>query len=192
MQGRSFFIVVPILTAALACNRSMSPTSPSADAAGLGALAIQGGSKEQHVNMLDACDPETFNAAVGPGTCARPGGGVTFQHFIDQLTKHGTIGSWRFTPLNATLHVGDEFVALNQGGETHTFTEVEEFGGGVVPVLNQLAGVPTPAPECLKLKGTDFIAPGGTARDDADEAGNEKYQCCIHPWMRLEAKIREK
>ena len=114
---------------------------------------------------------------------------MTFAHFIDQLTKHGTIGSWRFTPLEATLHVGDEFVAVNRGGEDHTFTEVEEFGGGVVPVLNQLAGTPNVAPECLNA---EFVPPGGTVRDDAREAGTEKYQCCIHPWMKLEARIREK
>jgi len=189
MQGRSFFIVVPILTAALACNRSMSPASPSADAAGLGALAIKGGSKEQHVNMLDACDPETFNAVIGPGTCTRPGGGVTFQNFIDQLTKHGTIGSWRFTPLNASLHVGDEFVAFNQGGEVHTFTEVEEFGGGIVPLLNQLSGNTEVAPECNPATLT-FIPPGGTYSDEVEEPGTEHYQCCIHPWMRATVTAR--
>ena len=100
--------------------------------------------------------------------------------------------AWRFTPLNAHLRVGDEFVAVNRGGEAHTFTEVEEFGGGIVPDLNQLAGTPTPAPECLQLTGSDFVPPGGTARDEASEAGTEKYQCCIHPWMRLEATIRQK
>lgn len=32
-------------------------------------------------------------------------------------------------------------MAANVGGEVHTFTEVEEFGGGIVPRLNELAGV---------------------------------------------------
>jgi len=192
MQARPFIIVIPVVVAALACNRSTSPMSPSADASSLMATSLNGGSKEQHVNMLDACDPATFNAVIGEGSCTRPGGGVTFQTFIDQLMRHGVAAAWRFTPLNATMRVGDELVAVNQGGETHTFTEVAEFGGGIVDQLNTLAGVPVKAPECLTLDPDDFVAPGGTYRDETTEAGNEKYQCCIHPWMRLEAKIREK
>jgi len=42
-----------------------------------------------------------------------------------------------------------------------------------------------PAPECLALQPDDFIAPGGTDRDDTITApGTTLYECCIHPWMR--------
>ena len=37
----------------------------------------------------------------------------------------------------------------------------DEFGGGFIPDLNVLAGVPVPAPECLTLTGGDFVPPGG-------------------------------
>jgi plastocyanin len=137
--------------------------------------------------MQDACDPDTFNAAIGPGTCLRAGG-MQFDRFIAQLGKLGFVGPWHFAPNNANVQVGQTFVATNRGGEVHTFTEVEEFGGGIVPLLNQLSGVPKVAPECTALEGDDFVPPGGTYRESVEETGTVKFQCCIHPWMRLEAK----
>jgi len=144
------------------------------------------------VNAQDACDPDTFNAAIGPGTCVGAGGGVTFQHFIDALTRLGSIGAWHFAPPNVQARVGQSFLVTNHGGEVHTFTEVEEFGGGIVPMLNDLAHVPNVAPECKTLEPDDFVAPGATYVENIEESGVEKYQCCIHPWMRLEAHVSEK
>jgi hypothetical protein len=148
------------------------------------------------VNLMDACDPETFNApppaGAGPGTCVR-NGGVTFQNFIATLMRFGSIGAWHMAPPDSNLLVGQHFLAVNHGGEMHTFTEVEEFGGGVVPELNALAHTPDEAPECKALAPDDFIAPGATFQSDTEqEEGDEKYQCCIHPWMRLTAHVREK
>jgi plastocyanin len=153
-------------------------------------LAAQGAS--QHVvTMFDACDPETFDAALGAGTCTRPGG-VRFATFLDQLGKHHSIGAWHFAPPEVTMRVGQMLVATNSGGETHTFTEVDEFGGGIVPLLNQLTGLTEVAPECNRLTARDFLAPGASSREEEEEAGVEKYQCCIHPWMRAEVRIAAK
>jgi len=145
------------------------------------------------VNIMDACDPQTFNApppaGAGLGTCIR-NGGVAFQKFIEQLTRAGSIGAWHFAPPNPHLVVGQHFLAVNKGGEVHTFTEVEEFGGGKVQPLNDILHLTTVAPECATSVD---IPPGGTFQSDVEEEeGVEKYQCCIHPWMRLEAHIREK
>jgi hypothetical protein len=151
------------------------------------------GHLEQGVNMLDACDGETFNAAIGPGTCVSTGG-MKFDRFIALLTQHGTVGPWRFSPGSAKIQLGDTFVAVNKGGEEHTFTEVEEFGGGIVPQLNDLAHTPTVAPECTMLDDDDFVPPGGVYREqeeDATPGETLKYQCCIHPWMRLEAHVSQ-
>ena len=91
------------------------------------------------------------------------------------------------------MQAGQKLVAINNGGETHTFTEVDEFGGGIVPVLNNLGGFGAPAPECGQLKPSDFLAPGARSVETEDEGGEvEKYQCCIHPWMRAEVRIAEK
>jgi plastocyanin len=149
------------------------------------------GATQHAVTIFDACDPETFNAALGPGTCVRSGG-VRFATFLEQLGQHHSVGAWHFAPPSVTMRVGQLLVATNRGGETHTFTEVDEFGGGIVPQLNQLTGLTEVAPECTRLAGTDFLAPGASSSEKEEEAGVEKYQCCIHPWMRAQVRIAEK
>ena len=80
---------------------------------------------------------------------------------------------------------------LSVGGETHTFTEVDEFGGGFVDQLNQLSGNPVPAPECTtEFNPADFVAPGSATEAEDEEPGVHHYQCCIHPWMRVDVIVR--
>jgi len=138
---------------------------------------------------MDGCDLTTFNAAIGPGTCAR-NGGVHFQEFIAQLTAHQTAGAWHNAPAQTDASLGETLVAHNDGGETHTFTRVADFGGGFIDFLNQLAGTPVPAPECLGLPAAEFMAPGGTDSEVLDTVGDIKYECCIHPWMRTTVHVR--
>jgi hypothetical protein len=175
----------------LACSGdSVSVAPPTSPALARGGAAA-GELGPRRIEVLDACDPTTFNAAIGAGTCSRPGG-MSFDQFIAQLTKHGSVGAWRFSPSNnVTGREGQVLLAINRGGEVHTFTEVEEFGGGIVPLLNTLSGNTTVAPECLALAPDDFIPPGGSDSDDEVEVGTEKYQCCIHPWMRVTVTGRE-
>jgi hypothetical protein len=81
-------------------------------------------------------------------------------------------------------------VAHNRGGETHSFTKVANFGGGQVDVLNALSGNTKLAPECfLPSVGPTFIGPGQDLKVDG-VAGGDKYQCCIHPWMRTTVRKR--
>jgi plastocyanin len=179
---------------ALACLLQAScggdPSRPTEPLASAVAAASASASSDRLVNLMDACDPATFNAAVGPGTCVRQGG-VAFSEFLAQVTKHGAAGAWHFAPPNIEAVVGQTLVAMNRGGETHSFTEVEHFGGGIVPLLNQLSGNPVPAPECLALAADDFVPAGGTFRDEPlADVGTEHYQCCIHPWMRAEVHVR--
>jgi len=193
-----FSIILP-LAIVVACSKSPvepasvpSASSPAANVPNTPAgaqTAVAGGRQDVLVNMLDACDPDSFNAAIGPGTCVRSGG-MTFDQFIAQLTRLAFAAPWRFAPQNTNVRVGQTFVAENKGGETHTFTEVEEFGGGIVPILNQLAHTPTIAPACAALEDDDFVPPGGTYREQVDHSGTLKFQCCIHPWMRMEASVR--
>src|SRR4029079_14681667 len=134
------------------------------------------------VGIFDACDPTTFGQ--NNVSCTRSGG-VTFDQFIAQVTQNQKAGGWHFAPAELTVEVGEGFFALNRGGETHTFTEVEHFGGGIIPGLNVLSGNPVEAEECKNLTGADFLAPGQSSDlDVADDEGTELYQCCIHPWMR--------
>jgi hypothetical protein len=179
--------VAAIATFQVACTDSgaASLTPPTAPAAARGGAAATADPGPRRIEILDACDPTSFNAAIGAGTCSRPGG-MNFDQFIAEVTQKGSVGAWRFAPANnVTGRVGQVLLAMNRGGEVHTFTEVEEFGGGIVPLLNQLSGNTTVAPECLALAPDDFIPPGGSDSDDSVESGTEKYQCCIHPWMRV-------
>jgi hypothetical protein len=118
--------------------------------------AVSGG-EERLVTMMDGCDPESFNAA--DVTCVRSGG-VTFERFLELLRKHQTVGAWQFSPGTLNARVGRTLLAVNQGGEVHTFTEVEEFGGGVVLDLKCVvrqprpgAGMPASVPGRLRRPG---------------------------------------
>jgi hypothetical protein len=178
-------------------DSARSPASPSSgvssslsDTAGAGTAQTRaaGGRAQRVIDLFDACDPDTFNAALGAGTCIR-NGGIRFENFLELLSRHHSVGAWHFTPPQAQMAVGDVLLAVNRGGETHTFTEVEEFGGGIVPDLNERMGLATVAPECNQLAPSAFIPAGGSSSETEDEEGLEKYQCCIHPWMRAEVHV---
>ena len=173
----------------VACGDQDAPTAATPGSPLLAAVEA-GGKVQGVVNMLDACDPATFNAVLGPGTCVGSGT-VTFEAFIAELAKRHKVSTWRFDPRQTTIRVGQTLTAPNLGGEAHTFTEVEEFGGGIVPELNDLAKTPVVAPECMALTGADFIAPGQAFSEVEDETGVERYQCCLHPWMRAVVVVRK-
>lgn len=162
-----------------ACTDKQAPTSlltPTGNASA--SKGVVSGGSERLVTIFDACDGPTFSAAHIE--CDRTSG-ITLESFIGELTTHGSVGAWHFAPSMVNVSVGQTLLAVNRGGEGHTFTEVEHFGGGIIPLLNQLSGNPVPAPECADAA---VIPPGGRQTDDVDEDGTELYQCCIHPWMR--------
>ena len=158
------------------------------------------------IRMQGPCDPATFNAAVGPGTCIG-NGQITFDHFLRELGQAQKVGSWFFTPAAGTLEAGTPLSLENRAGEVHTFTKVKEFGGGFIPFLNTLSGTPVPAPECATTAmgmlipkpespsnifvEAETTEPGPTAGDAILPSGQSvKFQCCIHPWMRTELRTR--
>jgi len=123
-----------------ACDDAAQPTSPAAMSQAVA------GRVERLVTMFDGCDPESFTAQGA--LCTRQGG-ITFDNFVSLLEKHQSVGAWRFSPGSLDASVGQTLRVVNHGGEVHTFTEVEAFGGGFVEALNTLSGNPDPAPECL-------------------------------------------
>ena len=144
------------------------------------------------IRMFDQCDPDTFNAAFGDGTCVGNAGGVKLDVFISQLIHHGAAGAWYFTPDPVRIQEGTEFIATNAGGEVHTFTEVDEFGGGFVTELNDILGL-TPTQACLDVAASlpdGLVFPGQSTEPEDEEPGVHHYQCCIHPWMRTDVIVR--
>ncbi len=142
------------------------------------------------VEMLDRCDPASFNAMFGPGVCVEDHPGVGVDKFLNVLERAQKIGAWHFAPGSIMLKDGQAFQAHNSGGELHTFTEVDEFGGGFIPELNALTGDVDPAPECLNMPALEFIAPGQNSDPEVESKGTHLYQCCIHPWMRATVTVR--
>ena len=192
MFKSSFAVMAAAASVVFAVACEQAATSPP-ETTELGTPApsfARHGVTQRRVTMMDACDPITFNAAFGPGTCVR-NGGVTVDRFVAQLVKHQKAGGWFFAPKQMSAKVGDALLAVNRGGEFHTFTEVAQFGGGFIDDLNQLAGTPIPAPECLTLGGGDFVPPDGTFPESVSGPPGERFfMCCIHPWMRTTVVAR--
>jgi len=186
-----------------------------------GSLANANAQSTKTITMRDACDPDSFNAVVGPGTCI-PGqhGNTLFTDFVGELTTDQIAGAWRFNPLlNTTegnfrlarldLRSGEQTTIQNAGGETHTFTRVKKFGGGFIGFLNDLTGNHDPAPECAQVlpggtlvpqpesASNQFVEagknePGPTAGSSALPQGVSRWECCVHPWMRMVVVVHEK
>lgn len=157
---------------------------------GGGVGAVQGDKK---IRLLDDCEPTSFNAALGDGTCVG-NGHTTFDEFIAELAATQDAHKWRNQPSQMHLNVGRPTLIENVGGEAHTFTPVAAFGGGFVTVLNGISGNPVPAPECLNFGAITFIPAGGveegpTAGSSDMPVGISRFQCCIHPWMRTVVEV---
>ena len=144
------------------------------------------------VKVRDACDPATFNAALGEGACVRDSGGkrVEFEELLA-----GEIDAWSFTR-KARIDEGDALeVRFDKGGEAHSFTEVAAFGPGCIPELNELLGLPGFAPECATFPqrmATEYIGPGVETLSVGNlSAGEHRFMCLIHPWMQSTVTVRE-
>ncbi len=155
----------------------------------------------KEIEIQDKCEPESFNAAIGPGTCVGDED-VTFAEFLEELNPDdGGHGAWRFHPGETHIDEGEGLVAENEGGEFHTFTEVLAFGGGCIDDLNIPLEL-SPVPECLSLVEvapgvfvpeaflTTGVDPGGSSTLAGLSVGTHRFQCLIHPWMRLELEVR--
>jgi hypothetical protein len=158
----------------------------------------QGQGSEFNIHIRDYCDPASFNAVLGAGACVRDttNGAITFGGFIAEVSADKSAGAWRFAPNQLKAAEGATLNLQSLGGETHTFTRVKRFGGGFVEALNAASGNPTPAPECAQVvdgslvpqpPGPDnlFIPAGGAAAATLKQGEVARFQCCIHPWMRL-------
>ncbi len=91
MRSRRLHTAAIAICASLlnACDDATRPTAP------VSVMQAVAGGEERLVTMMDACDPESFDAA--DVTCVRPGG-VTFERFLDLLGKNQTVGAWQSRP----------------------------------------------------------------------------------------------
>src|SRR3954462_10444621 len=134
-----------MLAPALALTATLAVTAP----------ALADGSV---VKVRDACDPASFNAGLGEGFCVREGGGprVELDDALATLAERGSVPKWSFSRERMTLDRGEDLVVrFDRGGETHTFTQVAQFGPGCGPEINQLMGADgPPAASCAEIGPT--------------------------------------
>ncbi len=154
-------------------------------------IVTAGGDKE--VAIRDDCDPRDPTWAP-TGGCALEEGDVTRAEFnaflVSPLAKAVTGHSaWRFDPAYLKVKPDETVRVTNEGGRLHTFTEVANFGGGRIPPLN--FGL-THAPECVLPPAVDpnDVPPGAGVEVNGLSVGNHRFQCCIHPWMRMVIKVK--
>lgn len=158
------------------------------------ATAAQGSQPApQRIRMQDDCDRRTFNAVLGPGSCVGDGG-TTFEQLFAQLAERRQAGAWSLSPNRVTIDVGTGLRAFNDGGETHSFTEVRRFGPGCVPEVNDALGFPAGvfARECATPAWLRTLrAPGTAIRVRGLQVGTHRFACLIHPWMRTTVQVRD-
>lgn len=165
----------------------------------VGREVLAQGRQDPNIVMLDNCDPADpdYDDVGGcpegthPSLNAYRGDVALAEFFALLFSPLSPVGhvfghpSWRNEPSYATVRSGQTVRVTNRGGRVHTFTEVNDFGGGFIPLLN---GTLTPAPECgadfVPDPSVIFVATGETQRLSDMAPGLHKFQCCIHPWMR--------
>ncbi len=150
------------------------------------------------VVALDECDPATFNAALGINGvpfCLNVALGytTTLSDLFTEATGPGVgDAAWDFEPDKIVMKKGTVLEVVDQGGEPHTFTEVKKFGGGFLDGLN---GGEAEAPECqggfktLAVARTRILQ-GSHLLITGLAKGTHYFQCCIHPWMRMEVDVK--
>jgi len=190
-------VAAPAVLVLSACGDQRAPTEAAQITTSSPALSRS--DDEKHAGAIvahDACDPASFNAVIGPGTCVKPFR-TTFQEFIAELTATKVAQGWFFSPEQLTARFGVNLLGNNVGGEEHTFTPVRAFGGGEIPILNTLSGNPVEVNECKNLDEDDLVPSGGKYIIESEELaaaadanGIARVQCCIHPWMRTTVRLK--
>jgi plastocyanin len=147
------------------------------------------------VVALDECDPVTFNQALGPDFCKNIALGyfTTLSDLFTEAQSGHPDRKWDFEPDILNINEGTTVSVVDQGGELHTFTEVAHFGGGFIPQLNG-PGEHT-IPECaggfgkVKVARTRILQ-GSQVQITGLSKGEHRFECCIHPWMRVKVEVK--
>ena len=147
-------------------------------------LPLVASANPSEIYMSDACSP-SFNVALDDPTICNRQGGTPFDVFIQQLMQNKFAGAWRFSAPRVNASAGDSLTVENRGGETHTFTQVSQFGGGgIVDELNLIL-FGTATPPTFFIGPLNFVAAGEETTISASTLtpGKHLFICAIHPWM---------
>ena len=152
-------------------------------------LAPVAAAKPSKVLASDACSP-SFNVLFMDPTICNRNGGMPVGIFLKLLGQNKSVGAWHFSAPHVRVDAGDSLTVKNRGGETHTFTEVSQFGGGgIIPPLNEIMfGTPNP-PLFFDPNNVTFI-PAGDKETITPTPGTHLFICAIHPWMEDTVVVR--
>jgi plastocyanin len=147
-------------------------------------IPLSASANRSEIYASDACSP-SFNVALQDPTVCNRNGGTPFDTFIQELTLNKFAGAWHFSAPHVNIDRGESLTVENRGGETHTFTQVTQFGGGgiVAPINQILFGTTTPP--TFFVGPFNFIPAGGetTISSSVLTPGTHLFYCAIHPWM---------
>src|SRR5262245_2861057 len=145
--GRRSVILIPLCLLALAVLPAVAPAGDAPT-----------------IFAMDRCEPDSFNLVIGPDGCVR-NGGVKFDVFEKRLNpQDGGHNAWRNSRSDIVLTSDQHLTVVNSGGEDHTFTEVVDFGAGIVPPLN--AALPPGTPPAQPIGNPNFFGAGDTIELD--------------------------
>ena len=142
------------------------------------------GDPGRRIFVRDQCGRTTwasFGGCLIDGKVDRPS-------WLAKVIETGSHPLWANSPVHTTVQEGTTLEVVNAGGRGHTFTRVANFGGGIIPILNTRQDTATPAPECSGPL-LNIPAAGGSIRHTFVGVGEQKYQCCFHPWMRTTVNV---
>jgi plastocyanin len=132
---------------------------------------------------------------LGPDFCKNIslGAFTTLTNLFAEAAAGTPDPNWDYEPDTVKIDEGTTVVVADEGGEPHTFTEVKEFGGGFITGLNGPGE--TTIPECAG--GFSKVAVARTRILQGSEIhitglskGTHHFECCIHPWMRVNVEVK--
>jgi plastocyanin len=168
------------------CRETIAPPESSPAGEGELSFAVANGDPGRRIFLRDLCGGESwapFGGCLIDGPVERPA-------WLARVLETGSHPLWANSPVATAVETGTTLEVVNVGGRPHSFTRVANFGGGILPLLNTREDTRIPAPECLTDAGTVQIAPaGGSVAHTFAGLGEQRYQCCFHPWMRTTVNV---
>ena len=184
-MGIHRLFTLPLAILIIGCGESESALAPQPREEEMVALA-QGGEPGRRILLRDLCGGDSwapFGGCVINGPVERPA-------WLARVLETGSHPLWAISPIETSVQEGTSLEIVNVGGRPHSFTRVANFGGGALPLLNTREDTAIPAPECLQA--FERIEGGGaSAWLTFTGLGEQKYQCCFHPWMRSTVNVTE-
>jgi plastocyanin len=186
MSSRYPHATLVALLVLIGCGEAITPPESSLHVKEAPGLTVANGDPGRRIFLRDQCGGSTwdpFGGCLIDGAVERP-------RWLEQVLETGSHPLWANSPVATSVESGTTLDVVNVGGRGHSFTRVANFGGGVLSLLNTRDDTRVPAPECLA--GAALIpGAGGTVPTTFTGLGEQKYQCCFHPWMRTTVNVTQ-